>query len=122
MKTFFPALALVAALVLAGCGGSGNGNGNHTLKGQLLGVDNAPLSGDSVIYDKGTAGQKSAVTDAQGGYRFVVPRDAITGSDTLTFTDAAGHVIDVVPVTIDINTPSTFLTTVAPPTPPTTQL
>jgi hypothetical protein len=115
-------LALVAALALAGCGGGGNGSGNRTLNGTFLDANSAPLAGDTVIYDKDTAGTQTTITDAQGRYRLVIPHAAITGSDTLTFSDPQGHLIDVVTVTIHTDIASTSLTTVAPPSPPTTQL
>ena len=112
--------ALCLGTALAGCGGGGSGN--RTLNGLLLDADNTPLAGATVVYDKGTTSAQTAVTDTQGRYRFVVARDAITGSDTLTFTDAAGHLIDLMSVAIHTDTPSTSLTTIAPPDPPAQQL
>jgi hypothetical protein len=71
-----------------------------------------------VYYDKGSPGQQSSVTDSNGQYKFVVPLSAITGTDTLTFDDAAGDVVDIVSVTLLPNTASVVVTTIAPPAPP----
>ena len=114
--------ALSFGLPLVGCGGGGNGSGNRTLNGLLLDAASAPLASDTVVYDKDTAGSQTTTTDSLGQYLFVIPRKAITDGDTLTFSDAAGHLIDVVPVTVHIDTASTSVTTVAPPEPPAGQL
>ena len=109
----------VGALIFSGCGGGGSGSGaNKTLAGTLLGQGNAPLSGDTVYFDKGTSSQQSAVTDGNGQYRSVVPLSSITGSDSLTFYAAAGYLVDIVPVTLAVNTAAMQVTTVVPPSPP----
>jgi hypothetical protein len=104
---------------LSGCGGGGHASPNKTLAGTLLGADDTPLAGDTVIYDKGDSDSETTVTDAHGQYKLVIMLDAITGSDTLSFYDAAGHLVDVVTVTLDKNTRAIEVTTIAPPEPPT---
>jgi hypothetical protein len=112
------ALPCLALLVLSGCGGSNPGSPNKTLSGTFMGLGNVRLPGDTVYYDRGSTGQQVTVTDANGQYKFVVPLSTITGSDTLSFYDSAGHLVDIVSVTLTPNTASVNITTVAPPTPP----
>jgi hypothetical protein len=121
------ALALAATLtsLLSGCGGGGGGGStpsvpaSKAITGTLLDAQNAPISGASVVLDAGTAGALTTHTGSTGAYSFAVPLGSITGSDTLSFYDTSGNLIDLVSVTLPTTTAALTVTTVVPPVPPT---
>jgi hypothetical protein len=121
------ALTLAAALsgLLSGCGGGGGSApaaavpASKTITGTLLDAQNAPISGAAVVLDSGTAGALTTHTGSTGAYAFAVPLGSITGSDTLSFYDTSGNLIDFVSVTLPTTTAALTVTTVIPPVPPT---
>ncbi len=127
MAVFLPIFCLAClSLSLCGCGGDDASASSHpaaqtkTVNGTLLDSSQSAQSGDRVVYDSGTSHALTAQTDSAGKYQLILPLSSITGTDTLTFFDSAGHELETVPVTLTVDTtPQSVSTTLAPPNPPT---
>lgn len=117
----FASLALAAAIagVLSGCSGGNAISTDKTLSGTLLDSSKAPVASAKAVFDSGTPGELTTFTSSTGAYTFHIPVSSITGSDNVTFYNAAGDLIDIERIALVKNTDAVTQTATSPTVPPT---